>query len=412
MSSTISPTSATAVGVLLGTPAYMSPEQAAGRPADKRSDIWAFGCVLFEMLTGTRPFDGDVTETLAAILQREPDWSALPADRPPAIRTLLRRSLEKERQKRIRDISVALFALDEAQHLAGAAPPALHAPVAEQSPRWRRAVTYGAPLLLAAVVAATYLWLSRPTPPQRVSRFTMTTPPGAMLTLNGIDRDLAMTLDGSRIVYVGNNGTELFARPLEALEPVSLFKGEPRAPFVSPDGQWVGFVDGQTSLKKAPLAGGPPVAIATLDGPIRGAVWLPDDSIVFATSTSATGLQQVGAAGGPISVLTRPDRGTCGEADRSVARGAPGWTERCSHDLPGTGGMRGASRSLCSTGRQAAKPVAVRGGSHAQYVASADLSTPPGTRYARCPSIPLARNSRPHRRPGRQRCADDDIRGR
>src|SRR6266576_2854687 len=109
-----SPAMMTGVGMILGTAAYMAPEQAKGRAADKRSDIWAFGCVLYEMLTGKGPFAGDdVSDTLANVLKREPDWSELPATVPVSIRALLRRCIEKDRRKRVADVSTALFALDE-----------------------------------------------------------------------------------------------------------------------------------------------------------------------------------------------------------------------------------------------------------------------------------------------------------
>ena len=123
MSPTItSPAMMTGVGMMLGTAAYMAPEQAKGREADKRSDVWAFGCVLFEMLTGKRPFDGeDVSDTLANVLKREPDWAALPAEVPPALRALLRRCLEKDRRERVADISTALFVLKEQASLAAPA---------------------------------------------------------------------------------------------------------------------------------------------------------------------------------------------------------------------------------------------------------------------------------------------------
>src|SRR5262249_7872510 len=115
MSPTItSPALMTGVGVLLGTAAYMSPEQAKGRPADKRSDIWAFGCVLYEMLTGKRPFEGeDVTDVLVAVLSREPDWNALPGNTPPSLRKLLRRCLDKDRGRRLADIADARFEIDD-----------------------------------------------------------------------------------------------------------------------------------------------------------------------------------------------------------------------------------------------------------------------------------------------------------
>ena len=115
-------------------------------------------------------------------------------------------------------------------------------------------------------------------------RLTITPTAAAALTINGIDRDLAITPDGSRIVYVGANGTQLFVRALDALEPVAIFTGAPRGPFVSPDGQWVGFVDGTTSLKKVAMTGGPAVTLASLDGAPRGATWAPDGTMIFATS--------------------------------------------------------------------------------------------------------------------------------
>ena len=119
----------TGVGVILGTAAYMAPEQAKGREADKRSDIWAFGCVLYEMLTGKRPFDGeDVSDTLANVLKIDPDWSALPSEIPPAIRTLLQSCLTKDRRRRVADISTALFVLEKAASLAAPGHRSRHCP--------------------------------------------------------------------------------------------------------------------------------------------------------------------------------------------------------------------------------------------------------------------------------------------
>ena len=165
-----SPAMMTGVGVLLGTAAYMSPEQAKGREADKRSDIWAFGCVLYEMLTGKRPFDGeDVSDTLANVLKIEPDWSALPSAIPPAIRTLLQSCLTKDRRRRVADISTALFVLDKGASLA---PPGgiASAPPLTRRPLWRRiaAVTVGA-LVTAAVWRLTW-FATRPAPPSLGAR--------------------------------------------------------------------------------------------------------------------------------------------------------------------------------------------------------------------------------------------------
>ena len=152
---------ATQAGMILGTAAYMSPEQAKGRAADKRSDIWALGCVLFEMLSGTRAFEGDdPSDILAGVLKGEPNWNALPADVPPAIRTLTRRCLEKDRHHRIGDIAVARFLLDEPK----SGTPAATA-VPEATPRsalWRRAVVLAVVALGAAALGGAVMWFVTP----------------------------------------------------------------------------------------------------------------------------------------------------------------------------------------------------------------------------------------------------------
>jgi serine/threonine-protein kinase len=349
MSPTItSPALMSGVGVLLGTAAYMSPEQAKGKLADKRSDIWAFGCVLYEMLTAKRAFAGDdVAETLASVLAREPDWSSLPTTVVPAIRTLLRRCLDKDRRKRIGDIAAARFTIEEAGALGSTASvsdaevqPRIDAAVATARAQLRRVmrvrmtlVTVGAVLITAAAVGAAVWYATRPTP-ARVVQSTVAMTPATALTISGAGRDLAITPDGSRIVYVGNNGSELFVRSLDTLEPVSLYKADRRlfGPFVSPDGQWVGFVDNFNTLKKIAITGGPATTVTPLDGMWRGAVWMPDDTIVFAAAGSGVGLQQVSAGGGAVTVLSRPDpRARRGQS--RVSRGAAGRTRRDFHHL-------------------------------------------------------------------------------
>src|SRR5215467_6722612 len=152
------PAQMTGVGMILGTAAYMSPEQAKGRPADKRSDIWAFGCVLYEMLTGKRAFDGDdVSDTLAAVLRGEPDWSALPRDTPTPLRTLLRRSLQKDRTRRLPDIGVARLEIDEAGS-DGSAGAAAAPTIEPTSMRARRSLTLTAVTVAAAAVSALVVW--------------------------------------------------------------------------------------------------------------------------------------------------------------------------------------------------------------------------------------------------------------
>jgi serine/threonine-protein kinase len=164
---------------------------------------------------------------------------------------------------------------------------------------WRpiAALTVGA--LLIAIVATRLPWLAMFRPPSpRVSRLQVAMPGPAALNINGADRDIAITPDGSRVIHVGNRGTQLFVRALDALEPTAVFTGAPRGPFVSPDGQWIGFTDGATLLKKVSVTGGPAVTLATLDGGSRGATWGPDETIVFATGNPATGLKRIGASGG------------------------------------------------------------------------------------------------------------------
>jgi serine/threonine protein kinase len=220
------PAMMTGVGMILGTAAYMSPEQAKGRIADKRSDVWAFGCVLFEMLTGKRAFEGeDVSDTLAAVLKGEPDWSALPADVPASVRTLMRRCLEKDRKRRIGDVAAALFVLNEPAILAPSASASPAAAIVPRPALWRRLAAFTAVAAGASALVGAAVWFAtRPAAP-RVSRLMMMATGPATLTINGVDRDLVITPDGSRIVYVGNRGTQLFVRALSAINPVPIATG-------------------------------------------------------------------------------------------------------------------------------------------------------------------------------------------
>jgi Tol biopolymer transport system component len=369
MSPTItSPALMTGVGVLLGTAAYMSPEQAKGREADKRSDIWAFGAVLYEMLSGKRAFAGDdVSDTLIAVLRDDPDWSALPAEAPARIRQAMRVCLQRNPKERAQAIGDVRLALEGAFETAA---PLAAAPVGV--PLWRRiaAQTAGA-LMLVAITGAAVWFATRPVPP-RVSRLQVAPSGTAALTIRGADRDLAITPGGSRVVYVGNRGTQLFVRALDALEPVAVFTGLPRGPFVSPDGQWIGFVDGIAALKKVAVTGGPAVTLATLDGNTpRGATWAPDDTIIVATSTATTGLQRVAAVGGPTTVLTRPDRAQ-GEADHLWPELLPGGRAVLFTITALTGGFDAAQVAVLDlqTGTQ---KILLRGGSDAHYVPSGHL---------------------------------------
>ena len=219
MSPTITSPAMTQAGMILGTAAYMSPEQARGLTVDKRADIWAFGCVLYEMLTGRRAFDGqDTTEVLGAVVRLEPNWEALLSDVPPPVRTLLQRCLVKDRRKRIADIAVALFVLD---HQAGiAATDTASAVALPHRPLRRRIAALTAGALTAAVLGGALVWFATRPAPRSVTRTTVMASGSAALTPQGSDRDIAITPDGSRVVYRGNN--RLLVRALDQLESTVL----------------------------------------------------------------------------------------------------------------------------------------------------------------------------------------------
>ena len=356
---------------------------------DKRADIWAFGCVLYEMLTGQRAFGGeDVTVTLARVVEREPDFDALPRSVPARVRQALRVCLRKDPKQRVGDIRDVRLALEGAfEDAAGDAGSHGHDPVSVQqqtdaavaavrrvlarSTRRRAALVGAAALIMGVILAGGAVWYVMGPPAPRVTRLTITTPSTSALTINGNDRGLAITPDGSRIVYAGANGTQLFVRALDALEPVGIVTGIPRGPFVSPDGQWVGFVDGTTSLRKVAMTGGPAVTLAFLDGAPRGATWASDGTVIFATASTTTGLQRVSASGGTPEVLTRPDRAQ-GEVDHLWPEMLPGGRAVLFTITALTGGLDAAQVAMLDL-QSGMRTVLVRGGSHAHYVPSGHL---------------------------------------
>jgi serine/threonine-protein kinase len=309
-SPTITSPAMTQAGMILGTAAYMSPEQAKGRVVDKRSDVWAFGCVLYEMLTGTRAFGGeDVTDTIAAVVRGEPDWSKLPEGTPSWIRLLLRRCLEKDRKARIADISVARFLIEEKIGNAEAA--------AGGSSRTALMIAATA-AVIALIGAAAWTWSSgTTTAPASLVQFEIRPPQSMRLLFGNQGPTLAVAPDGSFVVYRamrpeggGRQSDVLMIRAwneLEARELPDTRLG--RAPFISPDGRWVGFF-GIGDLRKVPVAGGPAVDICRYRGAPGGASWGDDNHIVF-SSSEFEGLQRVSADGGevmPLTSLARPKR--------------------------------------------------------------------------------------------------------
>jgi serine/threonine-protein kinase len=274
----------------------MAPEQAKGQRVDKRADVWAFGCVLYEMLTGTRAFAGDdVSDTLASVLKTEPSWQKLPADVPMPLRTLVEQCLEKDRRKRLGDISGALFVLNNLSTLSGAS--LTSARGAEPTSSSRRLMptlaAAAAVLAVVALVAAFLMGAFERTPePAATTRLTLLLPPDRGLTFGGIpSTSVSLSPDGSQVVYVslnpaerGERSSQLRVRSLESLEVRDLpgtFGA--RQPFFSPDGRWVAFFTSGGELKKTALATGNPVNIATgIAGSHWGhAVWLPNNMIVY-----------------------------------------------------------------------------------------------------------------------------------
>jgi serine/threonine-protein kinase len=295
-----SPAMMTRIGMILGTAAYMSPEQAKGRAADKRSDVWAFGCVLYEMLTGKRAFYGeDVSDTLAAVLRSEPDWSALPTSVSAAVMALIRGCLERNPQRRIADISTARFIFDRAGDAA-----ILPAPRAPRTGRVGLAViALAAGILIGAYAAWTFT--TRPPPSLPLARFAIPLPGERFSSLGR--HVVALSPDGRYLVYSANQRLKL--RPMDQLEAVPLrgteAAGGGRSPFFSPDGQWVGFwQDGQ--LKKVSITGGPPVGLCRALNP-WGASWTDDNTILYGQGSE--GIWRVSANGGTPEQVVRVEAG-------------------------------------------------------------------------------------------------------
>ncbi len=294
----------TAMGMVLGTAAYMSPEQAKGRPVDKRADIWAFGVVLHEMLTGEQLFGAEtVAETLGLIFSREPDLGALPADVPSGMRTLVGRCLEKDPKRRLRDIGDARWEL-EAREVS----PASAAQPGSSGLTW---LSWAA---TASALAFAVWALSARVPSEPASgidgHFTIELPADAALVTSDVPATsagpIAVSPDGRQVVYVAPNGrgTRLVVRALNDLTPRALPGTDgARMPFFSPDGASVGFfADGK--LKKTQLSGGTPVTLADTPGP-GGASWGAGGEIVFAPAND--GLFAVPDAGGTPRRLTTLD---------------------------------------------------------------------------------------------------------
>ncbi len=291
-------------GTILGTVAYMSPEQARGKPVDKRTDIWAFGCVLFEMLSGHPTFKGDtVSDHIAAILEREPAWDTLPKTTPAAVCRLLRRCLEKDPRRRLRDIGEARIALEDA--LAGPSPEdAVHGAPGLMTRRTALTAIAGAAAGAGSVgMFALGRWKNAL--PRNLTRFSIAMPEGEFHRITFNDR-VAIAPDGSRIVFntlTAAGGIKLYTRALRDLQSQLIEDvADGYSAFFSPDNRWLGFFQG-TSMRKVSLSGGAPVTVAP-GGNQAGATWADDDTIYFLSGLPG-GVLAVPAAGGqPKEVIT------------------------------------------------------------------------------------------------------------
>ena len=356
--SSMSPTltrGATRVGVILGTASYMSPEQAKGKKVDKRTDIFAFGAVLYEMLSRKKAFAGeDVSDILASVIKLEPDWTALPEELDPRIEKLLRRCVEKDRKKRRRDIGDVCIEIEDVL-----ADPDSHDRSASSPSGGRRVVLLASTVSLLAGIVATALVLSRSTE-RPVTRFSISHQDLTTYSRHGV----AISPDGRTLAFTRNG--QLHLRNLDRLETTAL-PGTARARSLafSPDGQWIAFES--NGLKKAPVGGGTPVNLSP-DSRQHGISWV-DDTIYFAEYAAERGrIVRMSANGGAPEVLVEPEENERLYFPRllpdgrtllfTVARGGQSNPLIVSHSLD-TGERR----------------VLVDGGSDARYLPSGTVST-------------------------------------
>ena len=294
----------TRAGVILGTAAYMSPEQAKGKSVDKRADIFAFGAVLYELLTARRAFEGEtITETIAKVLESEPNWDLLPRTVPSTIRFLLRRCLKKDPGKRLQHIDGARILIEEV--LSGAT---TESPIGVtiQPPLWKRAIPWSITTATVILAASIGFW-SAPQPESvPLTKFSITPPPAAPLGSGG-NNELAVSRDGRHIVFASESD-ELYLRSLDDQSAVLITTGTDGgvSPFLSPDGEWVAFA-AAGKLKKVPLRGGSPMTLCDAIGPGVYGSWGPGNTIVFSDQGSDRGLYRVSAAGGNREILATPD---------------------------------------------------------------------------------------------------------
>jgi serine/threonine protein kinase/Tol biopolymer transport system component len=292
----------TQAGVILGTASYMSPEQARGYTADHRSDIFSFGIVLYEMLSGRSAFPGDtISDVLASVLAREPDLSALPRDVAPRLTELIKRCLEKNPKRRWQAIGDVRYEIESLLANPRAVPqleaPSSTAPA--QRPLWRRALPLAATAVAGALLAAGAMQLARRTPPPLVTRFALTLPTGQAI-IAATQGSLAISPDGTRIGYIANR--QIFVRTLQQLEMKRIFDNDELQTLnnlvFSPDGQSVAFYHGG-AIKKMSADGGPALSLASYKASPRGISW-SGDALLFSVRDK---IVRIAATGGTPETL-------------------------------------------------------------------------------------------------------------
>jgi serine/threonine-protein kinase len=299
-------------GVIMGTAAYMSPEQARGKPLDKRTDIWSFGCVFYELLTGQQLFKGETTsDMVAGILKQEPDWKALPQDLPAKIRDLLRRCLHKDPNKRLHDIADARIEIEEAlAKPLGEITDTLEATDLKPSERHKRSIPWSFTVLIAVaaiIVASFAVWNLKPplkTEPKDAMRFIIDPPDNYVVRSPNFGNRITLSPDGKNLVYSAFNGEnyQLYLHPLNKFESIPIPGTEgANHPFFSPDGKQIGFF-AENKLKKVYLSGGNPMTVCDLF--YNGATWAPDGTIIIGSND---GLLRVSDSGGIPQELTATD---------------------------------------------------------------------------------------------------------
>jgi hypothetical protein len=372
-------------GRILGTAAYMSPEQARGKAVDKRNDIWAFGCVLYEVLTGRQAFKGEtLSDTIAGVLEREPDWQALPPATPAKVRDLLRRCLRKDSQQRLRDIGDARIEIEEALAAPATAQPA--APVKEVRAGWRKPLLWGVASLVLAAIAGLAVWVLKPPAPQPVTRTVINLPPGQQLAA-GLDSAIALSPDGTRLAYVASQAgaQQLYVRAMDSMEatPIPDTDGAV-APFFSPDSQWLGFF-ADNKLKKVSVSGGAPITLCDAPGPQHSASWGSDDTVVFHGPPNL-GLFRVSAAGGAPIQVTTPDPKK-GEATHLLPDLLPGGKAVLFAAGPASGNLANAMQLVVSS-LQTAERRDLIAGTSPRYALTGHLVYAQGARLMAVPFYP------------------------